>query len=363
MNYFHALGAGAAAILLLACTGTSDKNQNPEVGRAEYQTERNRVDTMILRPREFALEILGNGKLRALRKSVLKFGGTGDLAEVRVVNGQRVEEGEVLAVLNPRQSELKLRQARQDMQKAEIDLTDNLIGFGYGSDTAQVPKDILKVALIRSGYTTAKNNLELAQMELAATVLKAPFAGKVANVGVKAYEQVPEAFCTLIDDRFFQVDFNLLESEIPFAKRGHGVKVSTFLEPEAYYEGRITEINPLVDEKGQINIRAEIPNTSGLLMEGMNVRVVLRESLSGQWAVPKSAVVIRANQEVLFRYGPDGKAMWTYVDVLMSNSDSHVVAPNRSKGAELNPGDAVIVSGNLNLADGSRVEIRQNPKP
>lgn len=43
----------------------------------------------------------------------------------------------------------------------------------------------------------------------------------------------------------------------------------------------------------------------------------------------------------------------------MSNSDSHVVAPNLDKGAELNAGDVIITSGNLNLADGSQVEVRK----
>ena len=69
--------------------------------------------------------------------------------------------------------------------------------------------------------------------------------------------------------------------------------------------------------------------------------MLVENLVRGQLAVPKSAVVIRDNQEVLFRLGPENKAMWTYVNVVMSNSDSHVVAPNLDKGAELNAGDAV----------------------
>ena len=116
---------------------------------------------------------------------------------------------------------------------------------------------------------------------------------------------------------------------------------------------------PLVDDKGQINVRAEVNNADGKLLEGMNVTVLVENLMRGQLVVPKSAVVLRDNQEVLFRLGPEDKAMWTYVNILMSNSDSHVVAPNLDKGAELNGGDVIITSGNLNLADGSQVEVRK----
>ena len=126
-------------------------------------------------------------------------------------------------------------------------------------------------------------------------------------------------------------------------------------EPDRQFKFRV----PWVDDKGQINVRAKVNNTDGKLLEGMNVTVLVENLVRGQLAVPKSAVVIRDNQEVLFRLGPENKAMWTYVNVVMSNSDSHVVAPNLDKGAELNAGDVIITSGNLNLADGSQVEVRK----
>ena len=50
--------------------------------------------------------------------------------------------------------------------------------------------------------------------------------------------------------------------------------------------------------------------------------------------------------------------MWTYVHTLLANTDSFVVEANISRGAELNEGDRVIVSGNLNLADGSKVVLK-----
>ena len=43
----------------------------------------------------------------------------------------------------------------------------------------------------------------------------------------------------------------------------------------------------------------------------------------------------------------------------MSNTESHAVTANIDKNADLNEGDIIITSGNLNLADGSNVEIKR----
>ena len=66
--------------------------------------------------------------------------------------------------------------------------------------------------------------------------------------------------------------------------------------------------------------------------------------------------MIRDNLEVLFRY-EDGRARWTYVHTSLANSKEYVVEANKERGAELNVGDVVITTGNLNLADGSEVTL------
>jgi hypothetical protein len=53
-----------------------------------------------------------------------------------------------------------------------------------------------------------------------------------------------------------------------------------------------------------------------------------------------------------------GKAMWTYVKVEMSNTEFHSVTGHKEKNSEINEGDIIIVSGNLNLAEGSNIEIK-----
>ena len=106
-----------------------------------------------------------------------------------------------------------------------------------------------------------------------------------------------------------------------------------------------------------MQVDATIAN-DGTLTDGMNVKVFVRQALDNQLVVPKSAVVIRDNLEVLFRY-ENGTARWTYVLTSLANSKEYVVCANEERGAELKVGDIIITSGNLNLADGSEVTIKQ----
>ena len=134
--------------------------------------------------------------------------------------------------------------------------------------------------------------------------------------------------------------------------------VTPFADASLSCKGFVTDINPLVDKNGQVLVRASVKGVKGLL-DGMNVKVTVERLIPGQLVVPRSAVVIRDNRDVLFTYTDDGKAHWTYVNILYSNGDSHVIAPNRDRGAQLSEGDRVIISGNLNLADGSSVTLKK----
>ena len=116
----------------------------------------------------------------------------------------------------------------------------------------------------------------------------------------------------------------------------------------------------MVDEKGQVRVVASIVNKGGKLIEGMNVKIFIESKSNNKLVVPKSSVVVRDGYDVLFTYNEgSSKAEWVYVDILESNSTQHVVRGNEQKNAELNPGAIVITSGNLNLAEGSRVEIKR----
>ena len=348
------------ALMLLCGCGNKDKKKDTaqEMARQEHSDEKAEVGVMELREVPFKRQLATNGKLRARNKSVLSFKTSGIIEKIHVSNGQRVSAGATLAELDPTDAQNSLTSALQSFEKAKIDLDDAIIGFGYENvDDPNIPERTMGLAKIRSGYNVAELNLKNVRNSFDACVLKAPFAGKVANVTGSRHERSGSEFCTIIDDSRLMVDFSVLETELDLVQVGNVVKVTSFFDPENYMNGRITSINPLVDRNGQVLVEAEITN-DGSFIDGMNVRLLVEKEIPGKLVVPKSAVVLRDNLEVLFRYR-DGKAAWTYVHTLMDNSSEYVVTANTDRGADLSAGDMIIVLGNLNLADGTSVVVKQ----
>lgn len=343
--------------LLFSCKGKAD---DADAARAVPVAEKNLVDTMTLRRTLFSREIVSNGVLEGARRAELAFAASGTVAKVYVHNGSRVQKGSPIAELDTEALTLALANARQSLERSRLDYLDRLVSYGYGSDTTQIPGDLRDAARIRSGYAAAELAVRTAELNLRGAVLRAPFSGVVANLKVKPWEQASGTVCVIIDDGTFDVRFPLLESELPAIAVGRGVAVAPFIDPEARYEGRIREINPFVDAKGQVDVVASVRGARGLV-EGMNVKLFLRSEGTPRLVVPKSAVVMRDGYDVIFTLDTASmKAQWLYVDIVESNSTHHAITGSERKRTEVSEGVVVITSGNLNLADGSAVEIRQH---
>ena len=145
----------------------------------------------------------------------------------------------------------------------------------------------------------------------------------------------------------------MLESELPLIKVGDKVEVTPFSQTNVKTEGRISEINPLVNTDGMVQVKATV-NGNNKLFEGMNVRVSVHRSLPDQLVVPKTAIVLRSGKQVLFTL-KSGVAIWNYVQTGLENASEYIVS-----GETLLPGDTVITTGNINLAHEAPVKIIGN---
>lgn len=349
----------AVAAVLMAASCGGNETQQQDDSKLAYSPEVNEVEVVTLRRQDFPMQLLSNGKLSASRKSVLYFPESGVITKVNVRNGSPVKEGDVLAELDSQAQSLALESAQLELDKARLEYLDVLAGMGYSTaDTVSASEDVLKLARIRSGYENARINFAKARRSMDGIVLRAPFGGRVADLKLKEWDRTgTDPFCAVVGDSSFDVNFYALESEYPFLSSGQTVRVTPFDYVDGEVRGRIIAINPTVDKNGQIAVTAQVGG-GARLVDGMNVKVVVERTLSSQLVVPKSAVVIRDGLEVLFRYR-NGKAEWVYVNTLRANSESYVIKANEDRGASLSEGDSIIVSGNLNLADGSSVSIRQ----
>lgn len=340
-------------LLLLSCTAKDNKNENIAINAIEEAITE--VDTMILRKGKFHKQLLCNGKLVAIRKSSLAVPSQGGLLEkVCVQNGSRVQTGDLLAVTDQRDCLRELEKSKHDLERAKVDLQDKLIGMGYDGTLIDVPEDIMHRVEVTSGYYSAKYQLRAAEIALEDCKLKAPFSGIIADLEARPFQH-GDRFCTLIDNSFFDVEFNILETELTTVAQGSHVVVSPFVSESITLSGTVTSINPTVNANGLIKVKARIKNCDNRLIDGMNAKVVVEHSVPDVFVVPKSTVVERDGYHVVFLYS-EGHAVWTYVDVTHANLTQYVINGCKLKETTIKEGDILITSGNLNLADDTEVK-------
>lgn len=341
---------------MVACSNSNTKENSGSTEEDAVKTalpeESNEVTVMELFETDFNHELISNGKLSARKFVDLRFESAEPIAEIFVKNGDRVVKGQKLAELSTFRLTNRTAQTRDALERAKLDLQDVLIGQGYLlEDSAGIPSTTMQLAKVKSGYDQTKAQYELALYEERKAVLTAPFDGVVANLFSKQYNIASsEVFCSIIDQGSLEASFTVLESELPLIKAGDKVLVSPFAAPDAQTEGRISEINPLVDANGMVQVKAVV-TSKARLFEGMNVRVSIQRSLGKQLVIPKSAVVLRSNRQVVFRLGDNNKAIWEYVETGLENMEQYTILSG------LKEGDIVITSGNINLANDAPVSV------
>jgi len=331
------------------CTDTkNDADQDSDIAKKSYtEKEVVRVKTAIVSQGNFAQELVSNGKLQAKEKAVIPFLVSEQITKVKVHNGQRVAKGALIAQLEPFKYRKQLDDARNQYEKAQIDLEDHLLGYGYAlKDTAKTPANILKMARIRSGYNQALSNLKDAKRNFANTSIKAPFNGVIANLKAQAHNPSSqyEYCCELIADAVMQVEFTVLEAEMRQVKKGQCLTILPYANNKQSYQGKITAVNPTIDKHGMISVLAEVKNSDGSLIDGMNVKVLAKNNKADCLIIPKSALLYRQNRKVVFIKEED-IAKWVYVETGDENSTEVTIIDE-----SLKEGQEVIISNNLNLA-------------
>lgn len=311
------------------------------------------ISTLSITP--FNHELISNGKLSAARYADFVFETMEPITSILVKNGEQVKKGQKLAELATFRLNNTKEQAKATLEQAKLELQDVLIGQGYPlNQLSGIPDEILTLAKSKSGYDQALAQYELAVYEKENATILAPFDGIVANLFTKPYNKAStsEIFCTVIDPNSLEAVFTVLESELPFLKQGDKVEIIPFAMPENKTEGYITEINPVVQKNGIVQVKASVRN-NGRLFEGMNIRVSVQRMLANQIVIPKEAVVLRSGKPVVFTL-VNNKAYWNYVQTGLENSSTYTITEG------LKEGDVIITSGNINLAHETPVTIVNN---
>lgn len=354
MNYKYILPI-AASLLLLACNGKSKNSEEDEgLAKMEQEEENHVVKAQVARRDQFNLELISNGKAEATRKATINFEVADMVREVRVRNGDRVKKGDVLAVVDDYKAKQALEDARLALEKANLDLKIAVITEGLKTldDTVKIPPKRMQAIYLQSGYQGSINAYKKAQREYSLVRTTAPFDGIVADLEAKPYNQTGayKSVCTLIDDSKMEVVFNVLETEISNLRAGMKVEITPYANHEHTLGGKITEVNPRIDENGMVKVKAVTDNQQGLLVDGMNVSILIKRQIDQKIIIPKSAVLPRQGKKVVFVY-QNGKAIWRYVTTGHENSTEVSVEEG------IVPGDTVIYENNLGLSHMNNVTI------
>jgi RND family efflux transporter MFP subunit len=336
-----------ALVLLLvipfSCKPKKSENLE-EMARLAARPEAVLVKTVKLEKSTFYHELISNGKVSSSEKAVVPFKINGIIKELRIQNGQKVKAGELMAVIDDFDYNTQLTRAKQGLEKAEINFRDDLLSNFTTSDTSRLPAAKIKISRIRSGLNDAITALEIAEYNYNNTRVFSPISGVVANLEAKQWNpsQNYKNLCSVFFVETMEVQFSVIESEYSFLSRNMPVGIIPFTDDSIQIKGNISNINPQVDDTGMIKVTATLHN-NGRLIDGMNVKVVIRKPVPDRLVVPKEALVIRQGKDVIF-IRQDSLAIWKYVTVDSENSTSISIKEG------LEAGDLVITGGNVNLA-------------
>lgn len=206
-----------------------------------------------------ALEM--KGYIQPRRQATVGPRVAGQLVEVLIEEGQRVKAGDVLGRLDPAKYEAVLRLARAELRVAERRLEQQ--------QKALPQPDASKMAVAEAEVEVAAARVALAQLDVDATTIRAPFAGivivKKAEKGMHIDprgHQVSAHLCEIADVRELEAELSINERD--FHKIATGLKCAVRLEafPNTTYPGKIVRIAPVADRaKGAVSfrVRLEVP--------------------------------------------------------------------------------------------------------
>jgi RND family efflux transporter MFP subunit len=346
--------------LLFACQ-EDEKNADKEALDSDQIKTENQiiVNTTVITNRVFQKQILANGIIEARHRSEMRFRQTDNIQKIAVKNGDVVQKNQLIAKLDQTNLRNIVAQAQQELEAAETRLITEKANYGIGQKPdSLISANILYIIRNRSGVNEAEARLSNRKIMLEQSILQSPFYGRVANLNTKEgnFISSAEVFCTVLSHQELDVIFNVIESELPYLSMGQAVQVHPFGNSTTKYKGEIIEINPLVEKNGLVRIKAKIANPSLDLFDGMNMKVVIEQAIENVLVVPKEALVLRSNREVIFSL-KQGKSNWNYVEVIDENTQSYAIREG------VNVADTIIISNNMNLAHDARVQASFVPPP
>lgn len=298
---------------------------------------------------------------------------SGKLTKVLVKEGESVESGEVLFVIDQVPYKAALATAEASVAVAKSNLATAKLTFDSKSE-------LFKAKVISEyEYNTAMNAMLTAEANLASaeatkvsavndlsyTEVKSPSKGVTGTiphrVGAYVSPSMGDALTTVSDNSVMYVYFSIAENELLSLIRENGTKqeaiknfpeLGLMLSDRSTYEtkGKLSTISGVIDQStGAVSLRAEFANPKGLLHSGATGNVIITRSRKGAMVIPQAATFELQNKTFVYKV-IDEKACSSAVEIEKVNGGTTYIV---TSGLEL--GDVIIAEGAGLVREGTAV--------
>lgn len=315
------------------------------------------------------------GTVTALNTVTLRSRVEGQLLRIAFTEGQRVQEGDLLAEIDPApyrarvaQAEGQLQQAAARLSSARSDLERTLELHARNLVTNQ-DLDLQKALVAeREGATaTARAALENAKLDLGYTRIVAPLSGRVGLRRVDPGNLVrtgdTNGLFVLTQTSPIAVTFTVPESELasvvdPF-RAGEPLVAEAWdrAEDKLLATGTLKNIDNQIDTAtGTLRLRAEFANEDERLFPNQFINLRLRvRTLAGAIVIPSAAIQFGARGTYVYVVDANSKAVIR--DLVLGPVEGSLQAIRSG----LEAGDRVVLEGLDRLREGSEVVIAETP--
>ncbi len=282
------LSALLAAVSVSACGGSDEKTPALPVEQASVLEA------------SFTEDIDTVSTLEANELVELAAQTSGRVIDLRVTQGDRIEAGQLLVVLDQVQAKAQLAEQKAKAATAKVDWEREEFLAKVGASSLRQRDSY------RTRYIAAVEKVKALQAELSYSNLRSPTAGTVADVKVKVGDVVNQnqPFTSVVQN-------NLLEAkvEVPAAYGnrlaiGQPVILSVPGTVKPLATSQIESIDPQVNPDTQgLLVRALFDNDDGKLRNGQRLRTRVQLDSSQKLSVPFAAVTQTSGQSFVFRIG------------------------------------------------------------
>ncbi len=288
------LGALAlgSALLMSGCSG--EKNS---------AGQRPAPEVIVAKPIVKTVEIWNrySGDLAPIEAVDVRARVNGYLESVNFTEGQKVEEGDLLFVIDPRPYQALVDSAKSTVKdvEARISLAKSNLSRAKELHAANaISKEVLdtrqsELLSAEAAMMHAQAQLREAELNLGFTQVRAPISGMVSERLVDRGNLVnanTTLLTTIVRRDTLQIHFDIPERDmISFIKnglfervdqqnrKGPPVEVTIPQDPGSLHKGELTYFdNRLGKDTASLTLRADIDNADGKLMPGQNARVRIR---------------------------------------------------------------------------------------